>query len=179
MQSKLLRKRLSLYEIESFDRRVTMPKPPVWSEALLEKFSPVFLALIDDSHLHAGRAKGTHWRVCIISDDFENSSRLQRHQAVFKSLQKKPWSLSLKTLTVSEGARLLPQEYASALCVSDAREYTWKQMACSSGTTISGATIWCYLPKQGPKQGPKNGLEFSCEDLLKWMQASIQCKNSS
>lgn len=49
-----------------------------------------FVELIDDSHLHVGHAgardgKG-HFRVNIVSSDFEGLRTVQRHQLVYRSL---------------------------------------------------------------------------------------------
>jgi BolA family transcriptional regulator, general stress-responsive regulator len=46
--------------------------------------------LIDDSHLHAGHAGARdgrgHFRVRVVSTDFEGLRTLQRHQLVYRSL---------------------------------------------------------------------------------------------
>jgi len=46
--------------------------------------------LIDDSHLHAGHAGARdgrgHFRVRIVSDDFQDLRVLQRHQLVYRAL---------------------------------------------------------------------------------------------
>lgn len=58
---------------------------------LKERFSPVRLEVIDESHLHAGhagwRAEGeTHFRVAIVSDAFAGVSRVERHRMVNEAL---------------------------------------------------------------------------------------------
>jgi BolA protein len=66
--------------------------------------------LIDDSHLHAGHAgakegKG-HFRVRVVSDDFDGLRTLQRHQLVYRSLgelmQTDIHALSITALTPDE-----------------------------------------------------------------------------
>jgi BolA protein len=66
--------------------------------------------LIDDSHLHAGHAgakegKG-HFRVRVISADFDGLRTLQRHQLVYRSLgelmQTDIHALSITALTPDE-----------------------------------------------------------------------------
>ncbi|MFL6548335.1 MAG: BolA family protein [Povalibacter sp.] len=46
--------------------------------------------LIDDSHLHAGHAGARdgrgHYRVRVVSEDFEGLRTVQRHQLVYRSL---------------------------------------------------------------------------------------------
>lgn len=57
---------------------------------LTADFTPELLEVDDESHLHEGHAgaksgKG-HFRVTLVSERFEGMSRLQRHQAVYRSL---------------------------------------------------------------------------------------------
>ena len=54
-------------------------------------FRPVTLEVVNESALHAGHAgdDGTgesHWRVVLVSPDFEGMSRLARHRAVHAAL---------------------------------------------------------------------------------------------
>ncbi|MCB1493271.1 MAG: BolA family transcriptional regulator [Rhodobiaceae bacterium] len=54
-------------------------------------FSPEFLDVIDESHLHAGHAGArpggeTHYRVRIKADAFSAATRLQRHRMVNEAL---------------------------------------------------------------------------------------------
>lgn len=58
--------------------------------SLQREFSPEFLDVVDESHLHEGHAgaqtgKG-HFRVVIVSEKFTGMTRLQRHRAVFEAL---------------------------------------------------------------------------------------------
>jgi BolA family transcriptional regulator, general stress-responsive regulator len=66
--------------------------------------------LLDDSHLHAGHAgakegKG-HFRVRVVSADFDGLRTLQRHQLVYRSLgelmQTEIHALSITALTPDE-----------------------------------------------------------------------------
>ncbi|WP_129649291.1 BolA family protein [Peristeroidobacter agariperforans] len=66
--------------------------------------------LVDDSHLHAGHAgakegKG-HFRVRVVSADFDGLRTLQRHQLVYRSLgelmQSDIHALSITALTPDE-----------------------------------------------------------------------------
>ena len=62
---------------------------------LAEAFAPEMLAVIDESHLHAGHhhaesgddvtfdgSGGTHFRVRLVSEAFAGKSRVERHRAV-------------------------------------------------------------------------------------------------
>ena len=59
---------------------------------LINAFSPASLAIIDESHMHAGhvgaRPEGeTHFRVEIVSDAFRNTTRIQRQRLVYDVLR--------------------------------------------------------------------------------------------
>ena len=68
------------------------------------------IELIDDSHLHAGHAGARdgrgHFRVRIVSPDFEGLRTLQRHQLVYRSLgdlmQTDIHALGISALTPAE-----------------------------------------------------------------------------
>lgn len=58
---------------------------------LTERFAPVELEIVDESHLHAGHAGArpegeTHFRVRIVASEFEGLSRLERHRLVNDTL---------------------------------------------------------------------------------------------
>jgi BolA family transcriptional regulator, general stress-responsive regulator len=58
---------------------------------LTEALDPVALDIIDESDLHAGHAGareggGTHYRVRIVSAQFERRSRVERHRLVYDLL---------------------------------------------------------------------------------------------
>ncbi|WP_336287532.1 MULTISPECIES: BolA family protein [unclassified Bartonella] len=64
---------------------------------LKDAFCPQKLEVINESHLHAGHpheehafdGKGeTHFRVKILSSSFSGMTRVERHRAVYKVLQK-------------------------------------------------------------------------------------------
>ena len=60
---------------------------------LKKNFSPSFLEVIDESSLHAGHSGArpggeTHFKVSMISQNFEGVSRIQRQRAVYKVLEK-------------------------------------------------------------------------------------------
>ena len=58
--------------------------------ALREALQPAALAITDDSDQHAGHAgarEGRHFSVRIVSDRFNDLSRLKRHRLVYDALQ--------------------------------------------------------------------------------------------
>ena len=68
------------------------------------------LEIIDDSHLHAGHAGASdgkgHFRVRIVSEDFQGLRTVQRHQLVYRSLadlmQTDIHALGISALTPAE-----------------------------------------------------------------------------
>lgn len=78
---------------------------------LTESFAPERLAIIDDSHRHAGHAGArpegeTHFTVEIVSAAFAGRSRVDRqrlvHAALADLLRERVHALALKTLTPEE-----------------------------------------------------------------------------
>ncbi len=78
---------------------------------LADALSPARLAIVDQSHLHAGHAGArpegeTHFRVEIVSGAFEGKSRLARQRMVYALLAEElagpVHALELRTLTQSE-----------------------------------------------------------------------------
>jgi len=81
-------------------------------QALRSSLEPQDLALIDDSHLHAGHAGARdgrgHFRVRIVAQQFTGLRTLQRHQLVYRSLgelmQTDIHALNIEALTPEEAA---------------------------------------------------------------------------
>ena len=81
---------------------------------LTEAFAPQTVDVIDESHKHEGHAGArpegeTHFRVFIVSDQFEGQNRVMRQRAVNKvledELQGQVHALALRTLTPDEAAQ--------------------------------------------------------------------------
>lgn len=80
-------------------------------EILEREFSPKFLEVIDESHLHAGHrgavvGQSTHFRVTVVSEKFENSLPVKQHKMVYEALKNQLNSgvhaLALKTIKASQ-----------------------------------------------------------------------------
>jgi len=80
---------------------------------LTEGLAPTRLAVIDESHKHAGHGGAhpegeSHFRVEVVSDAFNGQSRVARQRAVYallaEELAERVHALQLKTLTPDEDA---------------------------------------------------------------------------
>tara|TARA_Y100000996_G_C22489625_1_gene629655 strand:+ start:999 stop:1265 length:267 start_codon:yes stop_codon:yes gene_type:complete len=57
--------------------------------AKLSIFNPKNINIIDEGHLHVGHAgakKGGHFKVIIVSEQFEGKTLLERHRLVYKAM---------------------------------------------------------------------------------------------
>jgi BolA protein len=59
-------------------------------ERLAAEFSPSYLQVRDQSHLHAGHAGARdgmgHFEVTIVTDAFDGRSRIERHRLIYAAL---------------------------------------------------------------------------------------------
>lgn len=76
-----------------------------------QKFTPLWLEVVDDSKRHAGHAghdpRGeTHFKISIVSTIFEGLSAVARHRLVYEALktemQERIHALNLQTMTPEE-----------------------------------------------------------------------------
>jgi len=49
-----------------------------------EAFQPAYLELINESHMHAGPATDTHFKLVLASSRFEGLNAVKRHQLVYR-----------------------------------------------------------------------------------------------
>ena len=71
-------------------------------------FAPEVLTLENESDQHAGPATESHFKLTLVTAEFEGLSRVKRHQAVYKALAE--WmpqfhALALHTYTPAEWAQ--------------------------------------------------------------------------
>ncbi|AEG32039.1 BolA family protein [Thiomicrospira cyclica] len=56
-------------------------------EMKIKQNLPIYdMALQNDSHLHAGPATESHFKLVLVSDAFSGLSRVKRHQTVYQAL---------------------------------------------------------------------------------------------
>ena len=52
-----------------------------------DAFHPHHMDLINESHMHAGPATESHFKLILVSEHFKELNRVKRHQFVYKVLQ--------------------------------------------------------------------------------------------
>jgi len=75
--------------------------------AILNNFAVSFIELINESHMHSGPAPESHFKLVLVSEDFNNLSKVRRQQAVYKVLKElmpQFHALGLHTYTPEEWA---------------------------------------------------------------------------
>lgn len=90
-----------------------MPNKDKIEEILKKNLKVHHIEVVDESHKHAGHnpaaaSGGTHMQIVIISDDFKNRSRIDRHKMVYKILEDDIrtglHAITIKTLTIEESS---------------------------------------------------------------------------
>lgn len=74
---------------------------------LTETFNPSFLQIENESHLHSsGRGSESHFKVTLVTDDFNGKRSVARHQAIYQCLAEEleggVHALALHTFTPEE-----------------------------------------------------------------------------
>ena len=80
---------------------------------LTEAIQPDYIEVLDDSQAHAGhegaKSGGGHFYLTIVSNKFDNQSRIKRHQLVYKALgdmmKSDIHALSIKAFTPEEQSK--------------------------------------------------------------------------
>jgi BolA protein len=55
-------------------------------QAILQGFEVEWMQLENESHLHAGPASESHFKLTLVSEDFQGVSKVKRQQAVYRAL---------------------------------------------------------------------------------------------
>ncbi|PJG82439.1 BolA family protein [Caviibacterium pharyngocola] len=89
--------------------------------ALFAEFSPHFLHIENESHLHrSDRGEESHFKVVIVSERFDGMSKVVRHQAIYRVLAEEfrqgLHALALHTYTPAEWAQTAQQIPQSTAC---------------------------------------------------------------
>lgn len=84
-----------------------MSMQSILTEKLQQAFKPAMLTIDNESHMHSGPATESHFKITIVSDEFDGKMLIARHRAVNTALKTELESihaLSLHTLTAQEYA---------------------------------------------------------------------------
>jgi BolA protein len=68
-------------------------------------FNPIFLEVTNESHNHSGNASESHFKIIIVSDEFEGLTLINRHRKIntlFKEELQSIHALAMHTYTPSE-----------------------------------------------------------------------------
>lgn len=90
-------------------------------KAIEENFAISFMQLDNESHMHAGPASESHFKLTLVSEDFVDLSRVKRQQAVYKVL-----------------SELMPQFHALALHTYTPEEWLSKGEAIPASPKCGG-----------------------------------------
>lgn len=74
-------------------------------QQIRQAFGVTYLQLDNESHLHSGPSTESHFKLVLVSSDFEGMSKVKCHQAVYKALSvqmPKFHALALHTFAPSE-----------------------------------------------------------------------------
>ena len=75
-----------------------------------DNFTVLFIELLNESHMHAGPNPESHFKLTLVSEDFNDLNKVKRQQAVYrvlKELMPQFHALALHTYTPSEWGDLL------------------------------------------------------------------------
>ena len=75
-----------------------------------DTLAPRHFELLNESHMHAGPASDSHFKLVVVSDTFNGMARVKRHQLLYKvlhdELQGPVHALALHTYTQQEWEQL-------------------------------------------------------------------------
>lgn len=93
---------------------------------LIEKLKPIFLNIENESHLHnVPKQSETHFRIEIVSNDFENKSLLARHKIINEIISEeisRIRAFSVYTMTSIEWEKKKSQLEKSPNCAGGAKK---------------------------------------------------------
>ena len=88
-------------------------------QLIKEAFNIAFMELLNESHMHAGPAAESHFKLTLVSSDFNELNKVKRQQAVYKVLKElmpQFHALALHTYTPDEWLDIEQKIPASPKC---------------------------------------------------------------
>lgn len=92
-------------------------------QKLKQELTPVFLQVINESHMHGGPATESHFKVIVVSEEFKGERLLARHRRVNRAL-------------ADELAKAI---HALAMHTYTPEEWTERQQAPASPACLGGS----------------------------------------
>ena len=92
-------------------------------KTIRDTFNVNYLELENESHMHSGEATESHFKLTLVSNDFEGVAKVKRHQLIYKALnQLMPLfhALALHLYTQEEWSQI-KQRPDSPACMGDSR----------------------------------------------------------
>ncbi|MCW9710785.1 BolA/IbaG family iron-sulfur metabolism protein [Avibacterium sp. 21-586] len=94
----------------------------ILEQKISQKFAPHFLHIENESHMHSsGRGADSHFKVVLVSDEFNGVRKVARHQMLYKllgeELKNGIHALALHTYTLDEWQALEQQFPKSPNCL--------------------------------------------------------------
>lgn len=80
-------------------------------QKLTASLQPEHFELVNESHMHAGPATESHFKVVLVSAAFANLGRIQRHQQVYRLLQEEMQATGQGTVHALALHLYTPQEW--------------------------------------------------------------------
>ncbi|URL01962.1 BolA/IbaG family iron-sulfur metabolism protein [Avibacterium sp. 20-126] len=99
-----------------------MSTQQILTQKIQQKFAPHFLHIENESHMHSsGRGADSHFKVVLVSDEFNGVRKVARHQMLYQllaeELKQGIHALALHTYTLDEWHALEQQFPKSPNCL--------------------------------------------------------------
>ncbi len=91
----------------------------ILEKKIIQTFKPVFYQVINESDQHSGPATESHFKVIIVSEDFNNMPLIKRHRLVnelFREELKQIHALAIHTYNEAEWQKKYKQAPQSPKC---------------------------------------------------------------
>lgn len=94
---------------------------PQIEQAIHNAFDVQFMELLNESHMHAGPAAESHFKLTVVSQSFDGLNKVKRQQAIYKAL-----------------SELMPQFHALALHTFTPTEWLEKEQTIPASPKCTG-----------------------------------------
>ncbi len=99
---------------------------------ITQALDPVHVDLVNESHMHAGPATDSHFKLVVVSNIFEGKSRVRRHQTLYQLLAEDlagpVHALALHAYTPAEWMEKTGQSPQSPPCLGGSKKEAGTQV---------------------------------------------------